>query len=243
MHYGALSAVDHLDLHVAPGEILGLIGPNGSGKTTSLNLISGFLKPERGSRVEFGGTNITGWRPDRIARQGLVRTFQEARVLPSLGLLDNLLLAVQQHQEDSIALRLLPSRRMKRLEHEALQRANDLLELTGLSRLRHRPAAELSYGQKKLLMFAGAMMSRPRMLLLDEPAAGVNPTLIEDMKELIVRVNEDERISVILVEHNMTVVMDICHRVVVLDFGRKIAEGPPEIIQANPVVIEAYFGS
>jgi ABC-type branched-subunit amino acid transport system ATPase component len=243
LHYGALAAVDHLDMSVASGEILGLVGPNGSGKTTTLNLISGFLKPEPGSHILFSGADITGWRPDRVARRGLVRTFQEARVLPTLTVRENLLLAMQQHQEDNIFLRLVPSGRMRRLEHEAHDRAFELLEMTGLTRLMDRPASELSYGQKKLLMFAGAMMPRPRMLLLDEPAAGVNPTLIERMKELIVRVNQDEGLSIVLVEHNMSMVMSICHRVVVLDFGHKIAEGAPEIVRSDPVVIEAYFGS
>ena len=240
LRFGGLAAVDGLDLTLPGGEIVGLIGPNGSGKTTTLNLVSGFLKADSG-KVEFDGRDITGLRPDLIARAGLVRTFQEARVFPQLSVVENLLLPGQQHQEDSLALRLLPSRRLQRLDQEARERAEQLLEFMGLERLLAAPAGSLSYGQKKLLMLAAALMPSPRLVLLDEPTAGVNPTLIEHLKEHIVELNK-RGLSVLLIEHNMEVVMEICHRVVVLNFGSLIADGTPDEVRENQAVVEAFFG-
>jgi ABC-type branched-subunit amino acid transport system ATPase component len=241
LRFGGLAAVDRLDLAVSAGEIVGLIGPNGSGKTTALNVVSGFLKPDDG-RVEFGGRDITGFRPDRIARGGLVRTFQEARVFPTLALIENLLLPGQQHQEDNLALRMFPSRRLRNLEADARRRAHELLEFVELGPLANHLAGSLSYGQKKLLMLAAALMPNPRLVLLDEPTAGVNPTLIAHLKRYIVELN-GQGLSVLLVEHNMEVVMEICHRVVVLNFGRVIADGSTASVREDPNVIEAFFGT
>jgi neutral amino acid transport system ATP-binding protein len=238
--FGGVAAVDGLDLQVHAGTIIGLIGPNGSGKTTVLNLVSGLLKPDEGGIV-LEGHDITGLRPDLVARSGVTRTFQEARVFSALTLMENLLLTGQQHQEDSIVMRMLPSRRLNRLEADARGRARALLELVGLARMADDLSGSLSYGQRKLLMLAAALMSNPKLVLLDEPTAGVNPTLIENLKHYIVELN-GRGLTFLIVEHNMDVVMNICHRVVVLNFGHLIADGGPDIVRNDPDVVQAFFG-
>ena len=235
-----ITAVDGVDLALERGELVSLIGPNGSGKTTFFNCVTGFL-PADGGRVFFRGGEITGAPPYRIARLGIARTFQIVRVFARLTVLENLLVFLQQHQEESFAGRLLRSRHIHRLEDQALERARSLLALVGLARTAGTPAGTLSYGQRKLLTFAAALMPDPELILLDEPTAAVNPTMINQMKEHILALHGQGK-TVLLVEHNMDVVMDISQRVVVLDHGQKIAEGPPQAIKRDPRVIEAYFG-
>jgi len=239
-HFLGVTAVDRVDLVVEPGELVSLIGPNGSGKTTLFNCITGYLAADDG-RALFRGRDLTKAAPHRVARLGVARTFQQVSVFPRLSVLDNLLVFLQQHQEEHLLARLLRTRRVRRLETEAVARARRMLDLVGLTARADAAAGSLSYGQRKLLAFAGALMPDPDLLLLDEPAAAVNPTMINQMKEHILGLHRQGK-TVLLVEHNMDVVMDISQRVVVLDHGQKIAEGSPETIRRDPRVIEAYFG-
>ena len=233
-------AVNGVDLVVERGELVSLIGPNGSGKTTLFNCVTGFLPSDAG-RVRFRDDDVTSAAPHRIARLGLGRTFQQVSVFGRLSARDNLLVFLQQHQEEQWLARLVRTPRLRRMETEAVARAHTLLDLVGLGDKADAPAGSLSYGQRKLLAFAAALMPDPELLMLDEPAAAVNPTMINQMKEHIRALHRQGK-TVLLVEHNMDVVMDISERVVVLDHGQKIAEGPPEAIRRDPQVIEAYFG-
>jgi len=235
-----VTAVDQVDLSVEAGELVSLIGPNGSGKTTLFNCVTGYLAPD-GGRVAFRGRDITGSAAHRIARRGIGRTFQLVSVFPRLSVLDNLRTFLQQHQEESVLARLVRTPRVRRLESAATERALSLLDSVGLAGRADAPAGSLSYGQRKLLAFAAALMPDPELVLLDEPAAAVNPTMINQMKEQIRGLHRQGK-TVLLVEHNMDVVMDISERVVVLDHGQKIAEGPPEAVRRDPRVVEAYFG-
>ena len=239
-HFIGVTAVDGVDLAVERGELVSLIGPNGSGKTTLFNCVTGYLAADAG-RVLFRGRDVTNAAPHRVARLGVARTFQHVSVFPRLSALENLLVFLQQHQEERLLSRLLRTRRLRRLEAEAVERAHRLLELVGLSDKAEAGAGTLSYGQRKLLAFAAALMPDPELLLLDEPAAAVNPTMINQMKEHILRLHGQGK-TVVLVEHNMDVVMDISQRVIVLDHGQKIAEGSPQTIRRDARVIEAYFG-
>jgi ABC-type branched-subunit amino acid transport system ATPase component len=235
-----VTAVDQVDLAVDSGELVSLIGPNGSGKTTLFNCVTGYLGAD-GGRVLFRGRDLTGAAPHRVARLGVARTFQQVSVFPRLSALENLLVFLQQHQEEHLLARLLRTPRLRRLEAEAVERARRLLVLVGLAEKADATAGSLSYGQRKLLAFAGALMSDPDLLLLDEPAAAVNPTMINQLKDHILDLHRHGK-TVVLVEHNMDVVMDLSQRVVVLDHGQKIAEGPPDAIRRDARVIEAYFG-
>ena len=239
-HFLGVTAVDRVDLTVEPGEVVSLIGPNGSGKTTLFNCVTGYLAADAG-RVLFRGRDLTSAPPFRVARLGVGRTFQQVSVFPRLSALENLLVFLQQHQEERVLARLVRTPGVRRLEAEAVERARRLLDLVGLGGKAEVAAGSLSYGQRKLLAFAGALMPDPDLLLLDEPAAAVNPTMINQMKEHIRALHRQGK-TVLLVEHNMDIVMDISQRVVVLDHGQKIAEGPPEAIRRDPRVIEAYFG-
>jgi ABC-type branched-subunit amino acid transport system ATPase component len=235
-----IDALRAVDLHVDAGEIVGLIGPNGSGKTTLFNCVTG-QHPVDGGTVSYRGHDITGRPPFHIALGRLGRTFQMVQVYPRLTVIENLLVALQEHQERNPLARVLRLPTVRRSEAAAQARARALVQEFTLARLQDAPAGTLSYGQRKLLEFAAVLMAEPELILLDEPTAAVNPTMIEHMKRHVRRLH-GVGTTFLIVEHNMSVVMDLCQRVVVLDHGEKVAEGTPAEIQANPRVIEAYFG-
>jgi ABC-type branched-subunit amino acid transport system ATPase component len=238
--FAGVHALQDIEVTLREGEFLSLIGPNGSGKTTLFNCISGFLAPDEGE-IEFDGTSISGYKPYQIARLGLVRTFQSVRLFASMSAVENLLVAVQQHQGDTTVGRLLRTPTLRRHEREARERADEMLQRVHLFEHRDKLAGELSYGQRKLLAIAAGLMSRPKLVLLDEPTAAVNPTAIIAIRDLLRELHADGQ-TILLVEHNMEFVMHLSQRVVVLDAGRKIAEGTPNEVRSNERVLEAYLG-
>jgi neutral amino acid transport system ATP-binding protein len=240
-HFGGVAAVRDASFAVAEGSITALIGPNGAGKTTMFNLVSGFLRPDRGT-VRFAGHRIERWRADAIARAGLVRAFQAARVLTRMRVLDNMLLAAQHQPGERLLTTLLAPSRVARREREVRERAEELLGLVRLSHLAGDYAGTLSGGQRKLLELGRALMVEPRMILLDEPMAGVAPVLGEQLLDHIRELRERRGVTVLVIEHDMDVVMSISDRVIVMDEGHVIAEGPPDAIQRDERVIEAYLG-
>jgi ABC-type branched-subunit amino acid transport system ATPase component len=224
--FGGVAALDGCSFSVAEGTVMGLIGPNGSGKTTLFDLLTGFARPDRG-RLVYRSRLINGLRPDRISRLGIGRTFQLTRIFPRLSVLQNLQVAVPRSGH----------------EGPGAERAYELLDLLALARLAHQPAGRLSFGQQKLLELGSVMMARPRLVLLDEPAGGVNPVLLETIEARIRHLNEEEGTTFLIVEHNMGFVMELCDPVVVLAHGRRIAQGSPAEVSADPVVLDAYLGS
>ncbi|OGB95072.1 MAG: hypothetical protein A3G35_20915 [candidate division NC10 bacterium RIFCSPLOWO2_12_FULL_66_18] len=230
-----LSALSLVSLSVEPGELLGLIGPNGSGKTTLFNCVTGVLRPSRG-HVLFKGEDITKLTADGVYHRGISRTFQLIQLFPEMTVLENLLMAAQERKGT------LFSRLLRRDETEEMDRALNLVEYLGLSGVKDNLAANLSYGQQKLLDFGMALMPDPQVILLDEPMAGVNPTMIKALVTHIQDLNA-QGYTFVVIEHNMEVVMSLCRRIVVLSQGEKIAEGTPAEIHDNPAVMDAYFGT
>jgi branched-chain amino acid transport system ATP-binding protein len=238
--YFGLTAVDDLSFSVEADAVVGIIGPNGSGKSTSIDCLTGFQRPDAG-RWSLAGRPLAGLAPHRIAQAGLVRTFQNVRAYDDMSLLDNLCIASQEHDGVGWLRALAGGSRLRRVEAAATTRALELLAVVGLSDYSNAPALALSYGQRKLLAIAAAMMTRPRLVVLDEPVAGVNPTMIRHIEAAIRKLNADG-VALIIIEHNVDFVMNLCRRILVLEAGRKIAEGPPALVRSDARVLEAYLG-
>jgi len=235
-HYGAIRAVDGVSFAVAPGEIVGVIGPNGSGKTTLFNAILGQIRPTSG-HMEFCGEDITGMSPLELARRGIGRTFQSLQVFGKLSVRDNLIVAAQEFKGT------LPSRLFAPPDAGLGKHADQMIELFRLQHVAHLPAGSLSYGQQKLIDIAMAFMPAPRLVLLDEPCAGVNPALVEELRERLATLNKTQGGSFVVIEHNMDFIMRLCPRVICMVEGRVLAEGRPEELQSNRAVLEAYLGN
>ena len=235
-----ITALDKVNIKVDQGQLLGLIGPNGSGKTTLFNCITGALRPDSG-KVIFKDEDVTLNKSYEIALKGITRTFQIIRLFWKMTVVENMMLAVQQHQNQNTLAMMLQTPKIKNLEREAKERALELLELVEIIHVKDELACNLSYGQQKLLEIAMALMPNPEVVLLDEPTAAVNPVLTEKIINYIRELNKKGQ-TFILIEHKIDVIMTLCDRIIVLNHGEKIAEGCPEEIRDNKKVIDAYFG-
>jgi branched-chain amino acid transport system ATP-binding protein len=232
--FGGVVANDSISIDVAEGEIIGIIGPNGSGKTTLFNSIVG-QHPIDGGSIRFDGREISRLRVAQIARMGMLRTFQQTRIYGQMNCTENMLISEPHAREGVVSM-------LTRYPREAFEQADELLDFVGLYPKRHLRAGELSFGQQKLLEFAMALMNRPRLLLLDEPTAGINPTLINGLLDRLQHANRQLGVTLLVIEHNMRVIMNLAQRIYCLAHGQLLAEGPPEQVQSDRRVIDAYLG-
>lgn len=242
MRFGGLTAVESLNLAISKGGLIGLIGPNGAGKTTVFNMISGIYLPTEGE-IFLGEQNITQDNAYQVSQKGIARTFQNIRLFKELTVLDNVVLATHQHIHYSLFSSLLRTPSFKAEEKALTTKAMSLLRIFGLDAQASLKAKNLPYGDQRKLEIARALGTEPQLLLLDEPAAGMNPTETKELSNLIRKIRDDFKVSILLIEHDMNLVMDVCEQIYVLDYGKLIANGIPKEIQNNQRVIEAYLGN
>ncbi len=241
VRFGGLRAVADLDLALEPGRIFGLIGPNGAGKTTVFNLVTGIYKPTEGE-IRFGGARIDGLRPPEVVAHGIARTFQNIRLFRDMTVRQNVMVACHRTKKTGLLGAVLRSGSMVAEDREMARRADQLLEIFSLGKAADEPAGSLPYGHQRRVEIARALMLAPKLLLLDEPAAGMNSAEAEELRGQIRWLRDEFKLTVLLVEHNMKVVMGICERIQVMDHGETIGLGTPGEVQADPKVIAAYLG-
>jgi len=240
--FGGITALAGYSLELPRGQLAGLIGPNGAGKTTAFNLLSGVIKPTTG-KIFFEGADITGLHPHRKAALGITRTFQNIRLFENLSVFDNIRIALHMRHGRGPFETILHLPTYAGAEREISRRADEMLHLLNIAESRHEHAGNLSYGDQRRVEIARALATEPKLLLLDEPAAGLNPHETDDLLQLIQQIQRAYGLTILLVEHDMKVIMSVCRRIQVLDQGSLIAEGSPDEIKKNPRVVEAYLGS
>lgn len=242
VHFGNLAAVDHVNLLVEPGEFLGIIGPNGAGKTTLFNLITGVVKPTEGD-VIFDGSSVLGLRPDKVAMRGISRTFQNIRLFPMMTVRENLAISLHRVPHYNLFEAFLRTPKVRRTDDQVQEEATRYLQMMGLEEYADSRAGSLPYGVQRKLEIARAVASKPKLLLLDEPAAGMNNEECEELVSLLKEIHKNNDFSIILIEHHMKVVMQLCKRIMVLNLGAELMTGTPQQVQNDPDVIKAYLGN